>query len=161
VLNSKELKESVKSLAKKLIDNKIMIVTAESCTGGMIAQTLTDVAGSSAWFDRGFVTYSNESKQEMLGVSKQTLKINGAVSEATVIEMAEGALENSNALVSIACSGIAGPSGGTKDKPVGTVWLAWAYEGKQTKTELFLFEGSRQQIREQCTMTAIRNCKGS
>ncbi len=155
VFNSKEFKESVKQLSKKLLENNIMLATAESCTGGMIAQVLTDMAGSSAWFDRGFVTYSNASKQEMLGVNKQTIIDSGAVSEATVIEMAEGALRKSNASVSIACSGIAGPTGGTADKPVGTVWIAWAYKNKNTKTELFLFDGDRQQIRQQCTEKAI------
>jgi len=146
---------SIEKLATKLIKNKQMIATAESCTGGMIAQNLTDMAGSSAWFDCGFVTYSNDAKQTMLGVKLATLKRYGAVSEQTVIEMAEGALKNSNALVSLACSGIAGPSGGTKEKPVGTVWVAWAYENQPTKTKLFLFKGNRQQIREQCTAEAI------
>ncbi len=155
MLNSKELKESVKLLAEKLIKNKQMLVTAESCTGGMIAQTLTDMAGSSAWFDRGFVTYSNQSKQEMLGVEETTIIEHGAVSEATVIEMAEGALANSNASISIACSGIAGPTGGTKEKPVGTVWIAWAYENKPTKAEVFFFAGDRQAIREQCTFESL------
>ena len=149
------VEDSVQKLADKLIKNQQIITTAESCTGGMIAQTLTDLAGSSAWFDCGFVTYSNDAKQKMLGVKLATLKKYGAVSEATVIEMAEGALANSNASISIACSGIAGPTGGSAKKPIGTVWVAWAYENKPTKTELFLFKGNRQQIREQCTEKAI------
>ncbi len=149
------VEDSVQKLADKLIKNQQIITTAESCTGGMIAQTLTDLAGSSAWFDCGFVTYSNDAKQKMLGVKLATLKTYGAVSEATVIEMAEGALANSNASISIACSGIAGPTGGSAKKPIGTVWVAWAYENKPTKTELFLFKGNRQQIREQCTEKAI------
>lgn len=149
------IENSVQKLADKLIKNQQIIATAESCTGGMIAQTLTDLAGSSAWFDCGFVTYSNDAKQKMLGVKLATLKKYGAVSEATVIEMAEGALANSNASISIACSGIAGPTGGSAKKPIGTVWVAWAYENKPTKTELFLFKGNRQQIREQCTEKAI------
>jgi len=102
------------------------LACAESCTGGGIAAALTDVAGSSAWFDRGFVTYSNEAKQEMLGVSAETLAHHGAVSRETVLEMARGALAHSRAQLSVAVSGIAGPTGGTPDKPVGTVWIAWA-----------------------------------
>lgn len=102
------------------------VACAESCTGGGIAAALTDVAGSSAWFDRGFVTYSNAAKQDMLGVALATLKQHGAVSRATVVEMAQGALTHSAAQLAVAVSGIAGPGGGTPDKPVGTVWLAWA-----------------------------------
>jgi nicotinamide-nucleotide amidase len=102
------------------------LACAESCTGGGIAAALTDVAGSSAWFDRGFVSYSNQAKQEMLGVSPETLLRHGAVSRETVMEMARGALDRSRAQLSVAVSGIAGPGGGTRDKPVGTVWIAWA-----------------------------------
>ena len=150
------IENSVQKLADKLIKNQQIITTAESCTGGMIAQTLTDLAGSSAWFDCGFVTYSNESKQEMLGVKKSTLVEFGAVSEAVVIEMAEGALKNSNASCSISCSGVAGPGGGSADKPVGTVWVAWAFDNKPTQTQKFYFTGNRQQVREQCTFEAIK-----
>lgn len=111
---------------------------AESCTGGGIAAALTDVAGSSAWFDRGFVTYSNDAKTEMLGVDAVTIEAAGAVSEQTVIEMAQGALVYSNAQLSVAVSGIAGPGGGSADKPVGTVWLAWATEaGVRARCERF------------------------
>ena len=102
------------------------IAVAESCTGGGLAQACTDQAGSSTWFDRGFVTYSNEAKQDMLGVRVETLADHGAVSEAVVREMAQGAIRHSRANVSVAISGIAGPGGGTQEKPVGTVWLAWA-----------------------------------
>ena len=102
---------------------------AESCTGGGIAAALTEVAGSSAWFDRGFVTYSNQAKRDMLGVSADTLRAFGAVSRETATEMALGALANSAADLSVAVTGIAGPGGGTPDKPVGTVWIAWATEG--------------------------------
>ncbi|MDE2311380.1 MAG: nicotinamide-nucleotide amidohydrolase family protein, partial [Betaproteobacteria bacterium] len=103
----------------------LMLATAESCTGGGVAQAITDVAGSSAWFERGFIAYSNQAKQQMLGVSEATLNQHGAVSEATVREMAAGALQRSGAHVALAVSGIAGPDGGTPDKPVGTVWFAW------------------------------------
>lgn len=103
---------------------------AESCTGGAIAAALTDVAGSSGWFDRGFVTYSNRAKREMLGVSAETLETFGAVSRETVLEMASGALSASATQLSVAVTGIAGPGGGTPEKPVGTVWIAWASAGR-------------------------------
>ena len=114
-------------LGQLLLDRKLMVVTAESCTGGMIAGAITDVAGSSAWFDRGFVTYSNEAKMEMLGVSAKTLGAYGAVSDATVREMVAGALRNSRATLAAAVTGIAGPAGGTPTKPVGLVWLGWGH----------------------------------
>src|SRR5215212_9301448 len=107
-----------------------MIATAESCTGGWVAQELTAIAGSSAWFDRGFVTYSNEAKQEMLGVRAETLARHGAVSEETAAEMARGALERSRGSFALAITGIAGPTGGTAAKPVGTVCFAWALKGR-------------------------------
>ncbi len=156
-----KLKSAVTILSKQLIKKKLIISTAESCTGGMIAQYLTDLSGSSAWFDRGFVTYSNQAKQEMLNVPCETIANNGAVSEATVIAMAEGALKNSNANISIACSGIAGPTGGTIEKPVGTVWVAWAYANQVTKTKRFQFKGNRQVIRQNCTLEAIKGVFGS
>ena len=122
------------------------LACAESCTGGGIAAALTDVAGSSAWFDRGFVTYSNLAKTEMLGVSAATLERFGAVSCETVSEMAAGALEFSRAQLSVAVSGIAGPGGGTPGRPVGTVWLAWAGEhGIETRREVF--SGDRLAVR--------------
>jgi len=116
----------VAELAVHLQRRGWMLVCAESCTGGGVAAALTDMAGSSAWFDRGFVTYSNQAKQDMLGVSAATLAEFGAVSRQTVTEMARGALLHSGAQLSVAVSGIAGPGGGTPDKPVGTVWIAWA-----------------------------------
>ena len=126
-----------------------MIATAESCTGGWVAQELTALAGSSAWFDRGFVTYSNEAKQEMLGVRAQTLKEHGAVSEQTAIEMAQGALERSRASVALAITGIAGPAGGTPAKPVGTVCFAWATKGRPARAETKRFSGDREAVRRQ------------
>ena len=113
----------------------LMLATAESCTGGGVAQAITEVAGSSAWFERGFVTYSNLSKQQMLGVRESTLMQHGAVSEMTVREMVEGALKHSNAQVALAVSGIAGPDGGTPDKPVGTVWFAWGLKDAETHAQ--------------------------
>lgn len=115
----------VESLAARLLERGAMLATAESCTGGGIAAACTDLAGSSAWFDRGFVTYSNLAKQQMLGVPEACLEQAGAVSELTVRAMAEGAVAHSQAAYSLAISGIAGPGGGSPDKPVGTVWFAW------------------------------------
>lgn len=132
------------------------LATAESCTGGGIAVALTDVPGSSEWFDRSFVTYSNQAKQDMLGVQGRTLEENGAVSEATVREMAEGALQRAGVELSVAVSGIAGPGGGSPAKPVGTVWLAWAGEGLETRAECFHFEGDRTAVRDQAIRAGLQ-----
>ncbi|HLP97155.1 MAG TPA: CinA family protein [Sideroxyarcus sp.] len=131
------------------------LVTAESCTGGGIAQAVTRISGSSTWFDRGFVTYSNESKEEMLGVSPETLAQHGAVSEATVREMAEGALQYSRAQMAVAVSGIAGPTGGTKEKPVGMVWFAWA-TGDGVRTACHHLDGDRDAIRVKSVRIALQ-----
>lgn len=138
-----------------LLRQRRMLTTAESCTGGGVAHVLTAVAGSSSWFERGFVTYSNEAKQEMLGVRPETLQTFGAVSEATVREMAEGALRHSRAQVSLSISGIAGPAGGTADKPVGMVCLGWAMQGRPTRTTTEYFPGDRAQVREQAILCAL------
>lgn len=146
----------VSQVGKALVDNDLMVVTAESCTGGMIAEALTSIGGSTAWFDRSYVTYSYESKREMLGVKEITIQKKGAVSQECVEEMALGALQQSHATVSVACSGIAGPSGGTPDKPVGTVWLAWAVQGQEEViSQQFHFDGDRQAVREKTTETAL------
>ena len=146
----------VSEVGQALVDHDAMVVTAESCTGGMISQALTEVAGSTAWFDRAYITYSYESKREMLGVNEMTIQKKGAVSRECVEEMVLGALQHSHAKVSVACSGIAGPGGGTPDKPVGTVWLAWAMRGKQeVVTQCFQFEGDRDKVREQTTEAAL------
>jgi len=136
-------------VAKRLKARGGMIVTAESCTGGWVAQELTAIAGSSAWFDRGFVTYSNEAKQEMLGVRAETIARHGAVSEETAAEMAQGALQSSRGTVSLAITGIAGPSGGTPGKPVGTVCFAWATKDRAPRAETKLFSGDREAVRRQ------------
>ncbi len=150
------LHDLVKQVGKTLTDKGAMVVTAESCTGGMIAEALTDVAGSTAWFDRAYITYSYESKREMLGIKETTIQKKGAVSQECVEEMALGALQQSHAKVSVACSGIAGPGGGTPDKPVGTVWLAWAVQGQDgVKSQRFQFDGDRQSVREQTTEAAL------
>lgn len=132
-----------------------MLVTAESCTGGWLAKVITDIAGSSAWFERGFVTYSNESKVELLGVSTNTLQTHGAVSQATAREMAEGALRRSCANIAVAVTGIAGPDGGTIDKPVGTVWIAWGGHGADTSVVHHVFEGDREWVRYQSVVAAL------
>ncbi|WP_415882422.1 CinA family protein [Neptuniibacter sp. QD34_54] len=147
--------EVVSSLAGLLEGKGMMMTSAESCTGGWIAQEVTAIPGSSAWFDCGFVTYSNMSKQKMLGVSKDTLEQCGAVSAEVVAQMAEGALENSEAHISVATSGIAGPGGGSKEKPVGTVWFAWAEQGKSVKTKKYCFEGDRESVRKQAVSVAL------
>ncbi len=133
----------------------MMLATAESCTGGGVASALTEIAGSSAWFERGFVTYSNQAKVDMLGVSTDTLARFGAVSEVTVREMVAGALRNSQAQVALAVSGIAGPGGGTVDKPVGTVWFAWGIKGKAHVARLHLLAGNRAEIRVQAVRIAL------
>lgn len=133
-----------------------MLVTAESCTGGGIAEAVTATAGSSGWFDRGFVTYSNAAKIEMLGVSAATLDHCGAVSEATVLEMARGALARSRAQVAVAVSGIAGPGGGSRDKPVGQVCLAWALADQPALATTRHFSGDRAAIRLQTVIAALQ-----
>lgn len=144
-----------KQVGKTLKSHGVMLATAESCTGGGIAQAITRVSGSSAWFDRGFITYSNISKQEMLGVSPETLEKHGAVSEVTVREMADGALQFSGAQVALAVSGIAGPTGGTPQKPVGTVWFAWA-SGRTVNTACHQLSGDRDAIRVKAVRIALQ-----
>lgn len=131
------------------------LVTAESCTGGWIGEVVTMVPGSSAWFDRGFITYSNAAKRAVLGVSAQTLLGRGAVSEATVLEMVEGALRLSGAEFAVAVSGVAGPAGGSPDKPVGTVCLAWGTADGVTDARTYLFAGDREAIRRQSVIAAL------
>lgn len=133
-----------------------MLVTAESCTAGWIAKTLTDVAGSSGWFDCGMAAYSYEAKQAMLGVRPETLQHHGAVSRETVIEMVSGALVHSGATLAVAVTGIAGPGGGTDDKPVGTVWIAWKRRGGYPMAEVYLFTGDREDVRRQTVAAALR-----
>ncbi|NOY63501.1 MAG: CinA family protein [Gammaproteobacteria bacterium] len=131
------------------------LATAESCTGGWIAQAVTAIPGSSHWFERGFVTYSNRAKEEMLGVRHATLEQFGAVSEQTVTEMAAAVLTLSDADVSVAVSGIAGPSGGSNTRPVGLIWLAWAMKGEPPFATCHRFSGDRQQIRYQAVVAAL------
>jgi len=150
------MQDLVKVIAAQLLQKKQMLATAESCTGGWIAQQLTAIAGSSEWFDCGFVTYSNDSKQQMLGVSENSLIKYGAVSSNVVAEMAEGVLNHSQATMSVATSGIAGPGGGSDDKPVGTVWFAWAQKGELTRSEKKCFSGDRESVRKQAVKYALQ-----
>jgi nicotinamide-nucleotide amidase len=142
--NEDALDELAQSLADRAHQSGCMLATAESCTGGWVAKVLTDISGSSSWFDRGFVTYSNQSKNEMLGVSMATLEAAGAVSQETVEAMARGAIQNSHASISVAISGIAGPGGGTKEKPVGLVWFAWASSNPHNKIMPVVISASQQ-----------------
>lgn len=143
-------------LGKALQRYGLTVATAESCTGGWIAKAITDIPGSSAWLERGFVTYSNRAKQEMLNVRVETLSRFGAVSEAAVKEMAKGALRYSHAGISVAVSGIAGPGGGSLEKPVGTVWLAWALKSGGERAVRRLFPGDREAVRRQAVEHALQ-----
>lgn len=150
------IEELVRQLAARLTEKGWMLATAESCTGGMIAAACTDLAGSSQWFDRGFVTYSNEAKTEMLGVPAELIARHGAVSEEVVRAMAEGALRHSRAQVSIAVTGVAGPSGGSAEKPVGTVWVGWAVQNA-IHSQLLQLSGSRSTIRLATTRRSVEH----
>ena len=143
------------ALGKRLQQQGSMLAVAESCTGGGIAQVITEIAGSSHWFERGFVTYSNDSKIEMLGVNQQTLEQFGAVSANTALEMVSGVLKNSHADYAISVTGIAGPTGGSKEKPVGTVFIAWQAKNSQAIVKEYLFKGDRLQIRQQAIAQAL------
>ncbi|WP_336983595.1 MULTISPECIES: nicotinamide-nucleotide amidase [unclassified Cedecea] len=133
------------------------VTTAESCTGGWIAKVITDVAGSSAWFERGFVTYSNEAKHQLIGVNETTLEAYGAVSKGVVLEMAQGALAAAKADYAVSVSGIAGPDGGTPEKPVGTVWFGFADKHGRTLAKVQRFDGDRNAVRRQATEFALQS----
>jgi len=134
----------------------LMLATAESCTGGGVAQAITEISGSSAWFERGFITYTNEAKHEMLDVQQETLARHGAVSEAVVREMVAGALSHSHAQVALAVSGVAGPSGGTPEKPVGTVWFAWGVKHSACVARVHYLNGSRGEVRAQSVRISLQ-----
>ncbi len=146
-------------VGEQLLHRQMMLTTAESCTGGWIAKIITDIPGSSRWFERGFVTYTNIAKREMLGVREETLEIHGAVSEQTVLEMARGALAHSHAHLSVAVSGIAGPGGATPGKPVGTVWFAWARQGGEVESYLEHFRGDREAVRQGAVRVALEGLR--
>ena len=144
------------SIGAACCQRRLLLVTAESCTGGWTSQVITHTAGSSGWFDRGFVTYSNEAKVAILGVRPETLEHFGAVSLETAAEMAAGALQNSSAMISLAITGIAGPTGGSPGKPVGTVCFAWCRIGAAATAETMVFAGDREAIRRQAVVYALR-----
>jgi nicotinamide-nucleotide amidase len=150
-----ELEKLAERLGAMLLERGEWLVAAESCTGGWLAQSVTAIAGSSAWFDRGFVTYSNAAKMDMLGVPETTLDRHGAVSEATARAMAQGALKHSRADWSVAITGIAGPSGGSPEKPVGTVCFAWAWREGGSEGCTCHFAGDRAAVREQSVGYAL------
>ena len=145
-----------RQLGEALEARGLMIVVAESCTGGGVGEAITRIPGSSAWFDRGYVTYTNESKVEMLGVSPQTLESHGAVSEPTAREMLEGAVARSKASLGVAVTGIAGPDGGTAEKPVGLVYFAWGGKGATPRVESQRFAGDRDAVRRAAVLHALK-----
>lgn len=149
----------LEALAARVADvmqrRALMLASAESCTGGWIAKTLTDLSGSSAWFEAGVVSYSNQAKMSLLGVRRETLERTGAVSEETALEMVSGALDRLNAGVAVAVTGIAGPTGGTPQKPVGTVWIAWQRRSIAARARLFHFPGDRDAVRRQTVAAAL------
>ncbi|WP_300620673.1 CinA family protein [Dokdonella sp.] len=149
------LKAQAQTVAEFLLSRGQTMVTAESCTGGWIAKVLTDIAGSSQWFECGVVAYSYEAKEALLGVSPQTLERTGAVSQETAVEMVSGALARFGASVAVAVTGVAGPSGGTPDKPVGTVWIGWKRRGGYARAELFHFDGDREAVRRRTVAAAL------
>ncbi len=155
--------ELARTLVAELNRNKKAVATAESCTGGWLAKALTDVPGSSGCFGYGIVSYSNSAKESLLGVQNRTLAEHGAVSEAVVREMAQGALQLSGADIAVAVSGVAGPDGGSDEKPVGTVWFAWSMRGPggiSTDTDLRRFEGNRESIRKQTVIHGLKGVRG-
>lgn len=154
--NTAEREALAHRVGEALLARGARLTTAESCTGGGIAALLTEIAGSSRWFERGVVTYSNESKRELLGVSEATLARQGAVSEATVLEMAAGALAHSHADWSLSVSGIAGPDGGSDDKPVGTICFGWAGPGGLLRAETRQFPGDRASVRQASVIHSLK-----
>ncbi|HIJ23056.1 MAG: nicotinamide-nucleotide amidohydrolase family protein [Gammaproteobacteria bacterium] len=151
-----DIEKAAQQLSLQLMEKRWRVAAAESCTAGWIAKSLTDPAGSTAWFERGFVTYSNEAKVEMLGVKPQTLSDFGAVSEETVREMVAGALENSRSEFAVAVSGIAGPSGGSAEKPVGLVWFGWQHREGICHLQQQIFNGDRDAVRGQTVVVALQ-----
>jgi nicotinamide-nucleotide amidase len=155
LLNSELLTHvSIGLLADLMLEKGFFLATAESCTGGMIAAACTDLAGSSAWFERGFVTYSNAAKTDMLGVDAALITQHGAVSQAVARAMAFGAIRHSRAQVAVAVTGVAGPTGGSADKPVGTVWFAWSVDGS-LESEIMCFNGDRASVRQATVHHAV------
>ncbi|EKN4921878.1 nicotinamide-nucleotide amidase [Yersinia enterocolitica] len=155
-MREEQLRQLSTAVGHKLKDRDTWVTCAESCTGGWVAKALTDIAGSSAYFDRGFVTYSNAAKHDLLGVKESTLAEHGAVSDAVVREMALGALRAANADFAVSISGVAGPDGGTTEKPVGTVWFAFAKRDGKVSATKQLFYGDRDEVRLQAAVFALQ-----
>jgi nicotinamide-nucleotide amidase len=151
-----EVTKSARALGRRCLAKRVVVATAESCTGGGVATAITRVSGSAKWFDRAFVTYSNDAKREMLGVRALTLRRHGAVSEEVAREMAHGALRRSPADICVSITGIAGPTGGSRTKPVGLVWFAWAQRNGPVQTRAFRFRGGRVEVRLQSVHVALR-----
>jgi len=156
---SSELKALSQDIGELLLAKNHVLTLAESCTGGLISALITNTAGSSAWFDSGLVTYSNQAKQDLLQVKEATLTQYGAVSEQTAMEMAIGVLQQGRATISASVTGIAGPDGGTPEKPLGTVCFAWTGEDLPSISKTYLFEGNREQIREQSIIALLFGLK--
>jgi nicotinamide-nucleotide amidase len=150
-----KFRQQVEALAERLADRGWFLATAESCTGGWIAKCCTDRDGSSTWFERGFVTYSDRAKQELLGVEAETLRTDGAVSEPVAVQMAEGARRQAGVDAALSVTGIAGPTGGSVEKPVGTVWFAWAVDARDAEAEMVRFDGDRDAVRRQTVYHAL------
>ena len=155
MFTDKTVQELAQVLGEKLTQAGLIIAAAESCTGGGVAYAITEISGSSQWFDRGFVTYSNEAKTQMLGVDPKVIKQYGAVSEQVVEQMASGAAKNSGADLAVAISGIAGPDGGSDEKPVGTVCFSWYHRDRESKTATYLLNGDRSEVRTQAIKIAL------
>ncbi len=156
--NDEEIRALAARVAQQLLGTGLTLAVAESCTGGWVAKACTDLPGSSGWFEGGVVTYSNQAKTRILGVGAVTLRQAGAVSEATVREMADGALDRFGSDVALAVSGIAGPDGGQPGKPVGTVWFAWAFDRgdqREIRADVQVFEGDREAVRRQAVVRAL------
>ncbi len=151
-----ELRAAARRLGKALEAAGLVVTSAESCTGGLIGKLITDIPGSSGWFERGFITYSNAAKQELLDVAADLLEVHGAVSAAVAEAMARGARERSPAQLSVAVTGVAGPDGGTPEKPVGLVWIAWAGPDGGTQSRRYQFAGDRDAVRRQAAAAALQ-----
>ena len=150
-----EIQTDAARLVRRLRQAGLRITVAESCTGGLLASTLTDIAGASDWFDQSWVTYANDAKTRVLGVTPDTLERKGAVSAEVAIQMASGALARSTADIALSVTGIAGPGGGSEEKPVGTVYMAWQFPGREAVSERFHFHGDREEVRRQSVATAL------
>ena len=154
-VSESSIQTTAKKLGARLLMKRLRLATAESCTGGWVAKVITDIAGSSEWFECAIVSYSNASKHDFLGVPEGLLLDHGAVSENTVLAMLKGLFEQTRADAGISISGIAGPGGGSEDKPVGTVWIAWGLRGRMAYTQKFQFDGDRNQVRLQSVAAAL------